>query len=571
MTVASSGTVLMNGVEVAKELAISKLRGVALASGVYYLVVVAIFVASFQEAETPTIVCLSISLVGFLAGLAAFVRGCVASATKFSLAAVALVGTYVGAAVLQSRMQLPGVSNATYMLALISVAVFEFRWSRALFLWGLVWIGWWCCDKGEGASVLMGAAAQVWAAALLMLRRRQGTGSLTHRSELDAERRKLEDVCQHLKAAYKEKESLHQQLFQSQKMEALGRLAGGVAHDFNNLLTVILGNLDLLRQTSAISLDADELVRDAESAAQRASEVVGHLLAFSRKEVVETRDFKLQRLVEKSLAIISRLIGEDVDLVVALQDPDGVISGDPSRLEQVLFNLVVNARDAMPDGGTLKIGLERQEQEIVLTVEDSGCGMPVDIKERIFEPFFTTKRVGEGTGLGLSTVLGIVGAHSGRLQVNSEVGSGSRFAVFLPRLRAGQAQESIPKMKLRRGEAKASVLLVEDDPQVRRLTARVLELLGYKVTSVENGEKALSWLQQMAPCQLIITDAVMPGMGGHELAEKARLLRPDVPLLFISGYDGGRLKRLALSGQFLSKPFSPAQLQQSVERCLAPR
>lgn len=370
-----------------------------------------------------------------------------------------------------------------------------------------------------------------------LLLKRQKIQAETEASENQA--REIRDAQASLKAAFEEKESLCQQLFHSQKLESVGRLAGGVAQDFNNLLTVVIGNLELIRQAPSDLTLAEELIKDAEVAAQRASEVAAQLLAFSRKEVLQMKEIRLAGLIDKSLGIISRLIGEDIRLEVSLDDWEGAIQGDRSRLEQVLLNLVVNARDAMPAGGVLKIALRPVDRELCLTVEDTGFGMSLETQCNMFEPFFTTKALGEGTGLGLSAVLGIVSMHSGRIEVDSALGRGTRFSIFLPRIQSGKESEASKASRFTPGCASASLLLVEDDPQVRRLTARILELLGYKVNCACTGEEAVKWLQEDGCCQLLVTDVV---------ARCALQIRPKLPVLFTSGYDGDRLDRSGKEG-----------------------
>ena len=360
-----------------------------------------------------------------------------------------------------------------------------------------------------------------------------------------------------------ESEKLQEQLLHAQKMESLGRLAGGVAHDFNNLLTVIMGSLDLVR--SGVDTDSsDELLNEAQLAARRAADVTGQLLAFSRKQVMNVKPVHIQKVVEQSMKMVERLVGEDIRLHLELDCDDGVVVADASQLQQVLINLVVNARDAMPSGGDLHISLRAESAQVILEVRDTGSGIPPELQNRIFEPFFTTKQFGEGTGLGLSTVLGVVSQHGGRVEVVSEPSErlGTTFLVTLP-LAGGSPEESSPDHFVP-PTGMGTILLVEDDDQVRNLAVRVLQLSGYKVIALGDAEKALEFMRQdsTAP-DLLITDVVMPGMDGGKLAGAIAKEHPSLPVLFISGYTDDRLSQFGIQrGQceFLQKPFGPSQL-----------
>ena len=554
-----------------KKLATIRLRGVVLASGCFFFLCGLDSVAA--EPTHPKSLGAGLSLLlGVLARWVAYrLRRQEPSRAAFQTASYLTVASYL----LLAAYHHAALSFATYLLSFASVALFEFRWRRAMLLWSAVWLTWLSRYSPESHGLLLPMlGAQAWATCILLVRAEEVKEARDQKAQADlaaSERqsREIQEARASLKAAFEEKESLCQQLFHSQKLESVGRLAGGVAHDFNNLLTVVIGNLELLKQSASDPTLSDELIKDAEVAAQRASEVAAQLLAFSRKEVLQVKEIRLQGLISKSLGIISRLLGEDIRLELALEDPDGVIKGDRSRLEQVLLNLVVNARDAMPDGGTLKIGLRNLDSELCLTVEDTGLGMSVETQCHIFEPFFTTKALGKGTGLGLSTVLGIVSMHSGRIEVDSALDRGSRFSIFLPRMKSGQKSEVRHASRLKPGGACSPLLLVEDDPQVRRLTTRILELLGYKVTSASNGEDAMQWLSEDSACELLVTDVVMPGMSGTELARRALEIRPQLSVLFTSGYDDQRLERSQICGPVLPKPFSPAQLQKAIEAALS--
>ena len=379
---------------------------------------------------------------------------------------------------------------------------------------------------------------------------------------IESRTEQLRMANEEMRLSAQEREKLQEQLLQSQKMESLGRLAGGVAHDFNNLLTVILGSLELARTSDAGGTEWQELLQEADTAARRAAEVTSQLLAFSRKQVMNVKPLKIQQVVAGSLKMVERLLGEDIKLEVSLNCPTAVVEGDVSLLQQVLLNLVVNARDAMPAGGKLSIALRQVGLEVELSLSDSGCGIDPALHGRIFEPFFTTKPFGEGTGLGLATVDGIVSMHSGRMQVKSEPGQGATFSVYLPLFHASLADSSVRRI-VPNLPGKGAILLVEDDDQLRNLALRVLQLSGYQVKAMENGEKALQSLEVDASYDLLVTDVVMPGLDGGKLAEAVRKIRNDMPVLFMSGYTDDRLSKFGIERgecDFLAKPFTPAQL-----------
>ena len=397
----------------------------------------------------------------------------------------------------------------------------------------------------------------------------------------------LADVTEQVraKALLKEKE---EQLLQSQKMEAIGRLAGGVAHDFNNLLCVIDGYAALLSEKLD---DGDELWKFADRivrAAEQASGLTNQLLAFSRKQVTQPRIVNLDEVVQKTQELLARLIGEDVRVELDLAAPGSTVHIDPAQLGQILTNLSVNARDAMPQGGTLRIATQRIELDaedaelegcapgpfVALSVTDTGVGMSQQTLQRIFEPFFTTKAPGEGTGLGLSTVFGIVEQNRGYVRARSELGQGSRFTVALPEVEAvsdkDQAPEQ-PRPALPREHTK--VLVTEDFEELREFAVHVLELQGYEVLSATCGEDALELLREQQ-VDLLLTDLVMPGMSGRELADEARLLQPDLAVLVMSGYTDDAVIRHGVEAAkvpFLQKPFRQRELLGAVAQALGPR
>jgi PAS domain S-box-containing protein len=372
-----------------------------------------------------------------------------------------------------------------------------------------------------------------------------------------------------------EQKLLEEQLAHAQKLEAVGRLAGGVAHDFNNLITVITGYTDLLRQSldeaDPRQADATEILR----ASSRAAGLTQQLLAFARRQLVQPRILDLNLLVANVTGLLERLLGEQVKIRLELAPEPAIVEVDPGQFEQLLMNLAVNARDAMPQGGRLAIRTRQTAEEVVLEVEDDGHGMAADVRTQMFEPFYTTKPPGKGTGLGLATVYGIVQQSGGRIAVASEVGEGARFTITLPRSRAQPAAALPPELHAVLVRGSERILVVEDDDQVRRLAERALGAAGYQVVSASAGEEALALVRSAAePFQLLITDLVMPGWNGQEVAARFRALVPGAPVLMISGYtdDAATREGLLTAGQsFLPKPFTPAELAGRVRDLLEGR
>ncbi len=382
--------------------------------------------------------------------------------------------------------------------------------------------------------------------------------------------------------------ALEEQYHQAQKMEAVGRLAGGVAHDFNNLLTTIMGYANLSMQ----SLPPDAPVRSdfegIQKAAERAANLTRQLLTFARKQVVNPSVLNLNDLILNVDKMLRRLIDADIEMVILPAPNLGWIKADAGQLEQILFNMVVNARDAMPNGGKLTIETANVTLDqdytrrhtgvnpgnyIMLTVSDTGVGMTEEVKAHVFEPFFTTKEVGKGTGLGLSTCFGIIKQSGGHIRVFSRAGQGTTFKVYLPRTE--EIVNFLPKqgksIDLPRGTER--VLLVEDEPSVRELTARTLRAQGYTVLEAANGDEALrvAYSQNGHEIHLLLTDLVMPQMGGKELAERLATLRPKIKVLFVSGYIDNTIinQDMPESGiAFLQKPFSPVALAHKVRQVL---
>ncbi|MBI4477299.1 MAG: PAS domain S-box protein [Acidobacteria bacterium] len=377
-----------------------------------------------------------------------------------------------------------------------------------------------------------------------------------------------------------------EQLLQSQKMEAIGRLAGGIAHDFNNLLTVILSYCEAL----VTHLDKPErLNRDLTEitgAADRAAALTRQLLAFSRRQLMQPRVMSLNDVIEGLQNMWPRLIGEDVEIRLELGSDLWPIRADPHQIEQVLLNLVVNARDAMPRGGVLTIRTANIGGEhgapmatgtghfVEMAVSDSGIGMDSATKEKIFEPFFTTKEVGRGTGLGLATVYGIVEQSGGKILVESEPGLGTTFRILFPRSDGVvERPQSIPAT--RRVSGNETILVVEDDEAIRHLTTTSLELLGYRVLNAKDGNEAIAITQDdSTQVDLVVTDVVMPGMSGPELVSALRVRRPALPFLYVSGYTDDRFAVHGVpdpGNLVLQKPFTPVQLAQTVREILEGR
>ena len=383
-----------------------------------------------------------------------------------------------------------------------------------------------------------------------------------------------------------ERRGLEQQLRQAQKMEAVGRLAGGVAHDFNNVLTAIFGYADLVLEEMPADSPARQDLEEIRKAAQRASALTRQLLAFSRQQVLEPVVLSMNDLAQDIDNMVHRLVGEDVELRLSLSADVGNVRADPGQLTQVIMNLAVNARDAMPAGGKLLIetanaDLAEQYAElhqpvipghyVMLAVSDTGTGMDAETRARIFEPFFTTKERGKGTGLGLSTVYGIVKQSGGYIWVYSEPGRGTTFKVYLPRVDAPAQPVAAPR-EAGTVAGVETILLAEDDEMLRPLAKGLLEKLGYTVLEAENATQALARAgAHTGPIQLLVADVVMPGASGRELARRLADARPDTRVLYVSGYTDDAIVHhgmLEPGLNFLQKPFTPAALARKVRDVL---
>ncbi len=374
------------------------------------------------------------------------------------------------------------------------------------------------------------------------------------------------------------------QLRQAQKMEAVGRLAGGVAHDFNNLLTAILGYSDLLLDTLPPDDPTRHPVGEIAKAGRSAASLTRDLLAFSRKQVLQPVVLEFNKVVETTDSLLRRLVGADVEVVLDLDPALRRVKADPGQISQVLLNLAVNARDAMPDGGRLTIttrngtGAAIRQQlppgdYVLLTVADTGCGMSEEVRAQIFEPFFTTKAVGKGTGLGLATVEGVIEQSGGQVWVESAPGAGTTFFLAFPGTDAAIEPEDIePEAAPAGPERQETIVLVEDNEAVRALARRALTSDGYQVIEAGNGEEAIRLVRdRLAGIALVVTDVVMPVMGGRELVARLRAMRPDLRVVFTSGYasDPETAQHAQMLGaSFLQKPFVPSALRRTVREAL---
>jgi PAS domain S-box-containing protein len=389
------------------------------------------------------------------------------------------------------------------------------------------------------------------------------------------------------KDSAEERARLEEQLRQSQRMEAVGRLAGGIAHDFNNLLTAIQGYGDLALARLAEEDDLRHELDEIRRAADRAAQLTRQLLAFGRRQMLQPVVLDLNAIVSDMESMLRRLIGEDVELVTVLEPTLGTVRADPSQLQQVLMNLVVNARDAMPRGGRLTVetwnaeithGAMRERVALqpgdyaILSVSDTGSGMAPDVRERIFEPFFTTKEAGDGSGLGLATVYGIVKQSGGYIWVDSAPGAGTSFRIYLP-MDGGAVEVPVERAEPAPSRGDETVLLAEDEESVRTMVRRVLEEQGYTVLAAASGREALDLAHgHTGVIDLVLTDVVMPGMDGGELVEAVRRLRPKVRSICMSGYAEGAVRPETLGETtFLQKPFSPSALTRIVRQVLEDR
>jgi two-component system, cell cycle sensor histidine kinase and response regulator CckA len=409
--------------------------------------------------------------------------------------------------------------------------------------------------------------------------------------ERDGEGRALRMIGTHMdiseqKLAEAEKARLQEQLLQAQKLESVGRLAGGIAHDFNNLLTVINGYSDLLLRELARDDPHREIITEIRSVGLRAAGLTRQLLAFSRKQILHPQPLIIDSVIHDMHHMVARLLGEDVQLKMVLNAGDAAVFADPGQIDQVLMNLVVNARDAMADGGALTIETKQSDIDepgqterpphswVTITVRDTGTGMDADTQRHLFEPYFTTKERGKGTGLGLSTIHGIIAQSGGHVQVESAPGAGTTFRIYLPMMEGPMPVTSSSKGTVELFGTE-TVLAVEDESQVRAYIVAALKAYGYRVLAAESGQAALLVLEGgTESIDLVLTDLVMPNMSGRELAARLAHLRPSLKVLYMSGYSDDTVARHGILEDglaLLEKPFSPEQLAEKVREVLGPR
>ncbi len=379
---------------------------------------------------------------------------------------------------------------------------------------------------------------------------------------------------------------LEEQLLQAQKMEAIGQLAGGIAHDFNNILTAIIGFGTLLNIETSNNDIQRSYITNILTSAERAAKLTQALLAFGRKQIISPKPVNLNNIIKEVDGLLSRIIGEDIELSTIASDKDLTVIVDRGQIEQVLMNLATNARDAMPDGGTLLIITEHVEIDndfikihgygrlgsyALIIIEDTGIGMDENIRERVFEPFFTTKEVGKGTGLGLSMVYGIIKQHDGYINVYSEPGKGTTFKIYLPLIKSKvEAVTEEPLSAIKKGDE--TLLVAEDDSQVRELLKEVLEGFGYTVLEAEDGEDALRVFSKYKDeIKLLILDVIMPKKSGKEIYDEIKKTRPDIKAIFTSGYDANIIHKRGIIEEglnFISKPILPDELLRTVREVL---
>jgi two-component system, cell cycle sensor histidine kinase and response regulator CckA len=399
----------------------------------------------------------------------------------------------------------------------------------------------------------------------------------------------LAEANQALRTEIAERKRLEAQLIQSQKMESIGRLAGGIAHDFNNLLMAVSGYAELAADSLPAEHTALDDLHEIRKAAGRASGLTQQLLTFARKQIMDPHVMDLAEMLRDVEKLLGRLIGEDIEIIVASAADLRPVKVDIGQIEQLLINLAVNARDAMPNGGKLTMAVENvllDQQDVSvadaelapgyylrLTVSDTGIGMDAQTQAHLFEPFFTTKETGQGTGLGLATCYGVVKQHAGHITCRSELGKGTTFDIYLPCV--DESLDEWParpvSLDLPRGDER--LLLVEDEATVRTLIARALRELGYTIVELANGEEAVQYVEThpREHFDLLLTDVVMPRLGGEQLAERLVADDPALKVLFISGYtDGAKLRqgRFQAEQLILSKPFAPSLLARQLRAAL---
>ena len=395
------------------------------------------------------------------------------------------------------------------------------------------------------------------------------------------------EAYQKLKNETSKKIKLEQQLLQVQKMNSIGRLAAGIAHDFNNVLSIILGYSDLMLATLPPDDPTREKIKRIHESGNQAATLTRQLLAFSRKQVLEKKVLSINTIIQNFLKILGKMVGEDIVITTYLSEENCNIEADPGQIEQVIMNLIVNARDAMPNGGEIIIETAEVEldqhyvnkrhevkpgQYVLMAISDTGEGMDEDVLSKIFDPFFTTKEQGKGTGLGLATVYGIVKQHDGYIYAYSEEGKGTTFKIYLPasnKTLEDTESKSSTKVLL---HGKETILVVDDNASIRQLVIETLKPLGYNCLQAESGKAAINVLRKYAgEVHLLLTDVIMPGMSGRELAETIRKGRPDIKVIFMSGYTENIIARHGVLEQginYIPKPITPVTLTQKIRKVL---
>jgi signal transduction histidine kinase len=556
----------------------------------------------------------------------AFNLGAIVLTVALSYLVFALLGGSSGGTVWQQLGPLVGATTAYFFVntGLVTTAISlekkqsflgiwrsSFLWTALSYFTGLTLAVFmiFLLERFGVVSVALGMPPALLIASFYRTHKEKLEEKQQHISDVEALNVELESTVEELKAALESvkqsraeleieiqerlqaEEALRQseeQLRQSQKMEAIGRLAGGIAHDFNNLLTAITGYGDLLlmrlEPTSPLRREATEISK----AAQRAADLTGQLLAFSRQQVLQPKVIDLREIVTDVEAMLRRLIGENITLDTQLGEDVAAVKADPGQVHQVLLNLAVNARDAMKGSGYITMGTSLDVVDearadrtpglkagayVVLSVADTGSGMDETTKDRLFEPFFTTKEPGKGTGLGLSTVYGIVKQSGGYIDVESTLGEGTTFRVFLPHVEGESAEALVTaEAPTEVSHGTERILLVEDDDSVRELAREILEMNGYTIVEACNGMEALSVYEaDEGSIDMMITDLVMPQLGGRDLARKLAPENPDLRVLYLSGYTDSVVLQQGMldpGSWFLQKPFTPVQLAGKVREAL---
>jgi two-component system cell cycle sensor histidine kinase/response regulator CckA len=480
------------------------------------------------------------------------------------------------------RTELRAVRSATGAGSLVHVPLLSERGEIACIICKL--------DERTHASELEQERAK-HGSELAHLRESLEAGARARTAELEhANAQLLREIAEHIKTE-KALQRVQEQLHHAQRLEAIGRLAGGIAHDFNNLLSVVLGYSSSIAAELAPEHPVQADVEEIRRAGERAAELTRQLLAFGRRQVLEPRVLDLNEVMTRVERMVRRVLGENIELVTVPQPSLWLVKVDPGQIEQAILNLVINARDAMPNGGALTIETCNVEfdkdyaaahigasagSHVVLAVSDTGAGIPKGVQPRIFEPFFTTKEVGKGAGLGLATVFGIVKQSGGHIWFYSEVGQGTTFKLCLPRSNeplAGQDQRAEPPTAAPRGHE--TILLVEDDPQLRAMARAILVRQGYQVLDAPDAAEALTMSARFSgEIALLLTDVVMPKMSGRDLARALLETRPRTKVLYMSGYTDNAIVHngvLDPGVHFLQKPITPDALARKVRQVIAPR